>query len=172
MNGMHRAARGRVLLCSILTAGLLGGAAPLAAGELMAAKKACTNPDCQATMIPGFINGWGTSFQPPQSNVGPWVAQVFAAKGECLRLRVTAQSTDTEMVVIAASGGAYRNNNSNIAPCPACPLIKLRTGKVGGWHTVQISQKGGAPVSSTFTLSYGRYDSANPNCNSPTPPLP
>jgi len=163
-------ARRRILPSSILILALLGGAGSLAAGELMAAKSTCTTLDCQATIIPGFINGWGASFD--QANVGPWVAQVFAAKLECLRLRVTAQSVDTEMVVIAAGGNAYRNNNSNIAPCPTCPLVKFKTGNVGGWHTVQVSQKGGVPVSSAFTLSYGRYDATNPNCASPTPPVP
>jgi hypothetical protein len=97
---------------------------------------------------------------------------VFASKNECLRLRVTEQSVDTEMVVISAKGNAYRNNNSNIAPCPTCPLLSIRTGNVGGWHTVQVSQKGGMPVSASFTLSYGRYDDPNPNCASPSRPLP
>jgi hypothetical protein len=165
-------ARRRILLSSILAAALFGVTWPLAGSELMAQKRACTNADCQASVIPGFINGWGTSFDPPQANVAPWVGQVFAAKSECLRLRVTSQGADTEMVVIAASAIAYRSNNSNIAPCPTCPLIKFKTGGVGGWHTVQISQKGGSPVSASFTLSYGRYDNSNPNCNSPTPPVP
>jgi hypothetical protein len=174
MNGLRRTAaeRWRILLPTILTLGLLGTEPLAAAGELMAEKATCTNPDCGASVIPGFINGWGATFNPPQANVGPWVAQVFAAKGECLRLRVTAQSTDTEMVVLAANGNAYRNNNSNIAPCPTCPLISFKTGSEGGWHTVHVSQKGGMPVSASFTLSYARYDNANPNCAQQTPPVP
>src|SRR5262245_10104274 len=121
-------ARRGILLSSILASALLGVPWPLAGSELMAAKRTCTTADCQATVIPGFLNGWGTSFEPPQANVGPWVGQVFAARGECLRLRVTLQSVDTEMVVIAASATAYRNDNSNIGPCPNCPLIKFKTG--------------------------------------------
>src|SRR5262245_44617163 len=93
MNGMRRAAgtRRRLISSSILILTLLGGAGPLVAGERMAEQRTCTTPDCQATIIPGFVNGWGTTFEPPQSNVGPWVVQVFAARRECLRLRVTAQ---------------------------------------------------------------------------------
>jgi hypothetical protein len=90
-----------------------------------------------------------------------------------LRLRVTAQGAiNTEMVVISAVGKAYRNDNSGVAPCSTCPLIKFRTGAVGGWHTVQISQTSGQTVSGAFTLSYGRYNATNPNCTSPTPPVP
>jgi hypothetical protein len=172
MNGMEplTAKCRRISRLCVVTIALLGGAGPATAGELMADLNTCTTLDCNATTIPGFVNGWTAG---GNLNTGPWVGQVFAAANECLRLRVTAQgSLNTEMVVIAASGNFYRNDNSGIAPCANCPLIKFRTGSVGGWHTVQISQASGTSASGAFKLSYGRYNNANPNCASPTPPVP
>jgi hypothetical protein len=153
----------------VLMMAVLGATGPAAAAELRAPLKTCTGLDCQATVIPGFINGWTAG---GNLNVAPWVAQVFAARHECLRLHVTSQAVDTELVVIAASGKAYRNNSGNVAPCPTCPLVKFATGSVGGWHTVQVSQAAGAVVNASFTLAYGRYDAGNPNCATPTQPVP
>jgi hypothetical protein len=170
MIGMQAAAKLRRTsqLCALIAL-LLGGPSPAMAGELMPELNTCTAPDCGATVIRGFVNGFTQTGFP---NVAPWVVQIFAARNECLRLRVIEQATDTELIVVAASLKAYRNDNGKVAPCPKCPLVKLRTGGVGGWHTVQVNQAEGAVVGSAFKLSFGRYNKDNPNCSPPTKPVP
>jgi hypothetical protein len=159
----------RLLRNAVAVLAVLGMVVPAAAGEFRAPLRTCTGLDCQATIIPGFINGWSAG---GHLNVGPWVAQVFAANHECLRLRVLSHGVDTELVVVAASGKAYRNNDAGVGTCPDCPLVAFRTGRLGGWHTVHVSQAAGNVVSASFTLAYGRYDADNPNCGTPTRPLP
>lgn len=100
----------------------------------------------------------------------PFVAQIFAMPSECVRIEVTEQQTNLEMVLISPSGTIWRDDDSGQG---FEPLIKAATaGGPDGWYTLQVSHFGGnAPFGSyDFTLRYGRYNSGNPNCAGPTTP--
>jgi hypothetical protein len=145
------------------------------AAELNTPRRTCTTADCQATIIAGRLNKsdrcCGFDNKPL-----PWVVQLYANKGECLRLHVTAQApnTDTELVAIApGTQRAWRNDNSGIAACTTCPLLKIRTNvNEEGWFLVQVNSNTGAPINGGFSLAYARYAATNPNCAAPTPQLP
>jgi hypothetical protein len=118
----------------------------------------CVRRNCDAVEFGGSVPGF-------LSTPMPWVIQVFAAAGECLRLEVTSQEADLEMRVVAPDGGhTWLNDDSTLAPCPLCPLIAFNTRQRQGWFTVHIGEFGGASVQAHFTLAYGRYNRNNPNC--------
>jgi hypothetical protein len=132
----------------------------------------CAGINCSSVRIDGVVR---QSF----GEVHPWVIEIFAFAGKCLRADVTAQGADLQAVLIAPDGTVYRNDDSGVAPCPLCPLIKVdpTPGLVPtdpfrnrGWYTLQIAPFGGAAVDVNFTLLYGHYPQGNPNCASPTLP--
>jgi hypothetical protein len=123
----------------------------------------CSAPDCSAAFIAGEA----------QRNE-PWVWQVSATAGECLRVHVTTAATDLEMALVSsdpakAAGGvnfvwANDNNGSDNKP-----LIKVDPVPVSGLYVVVVAAKG-TTASSPFVLRYGRYQSGNSNCAGPTQP--
>jgi len=158
-----------------ILATLLLSAFAASAAELNTPLRTCTTADCQATILLGRLNKsdrcCGFANLPM-----PWVVQLYANKNECLRLHVTAQATGTNTELVAIAPGtqrAWRNDNSNIAACTTCPLLKIKTGtNEEGWFLVQVNQNNGVAVNGGFTLRYSRYAATNPNCTAPTPPLP
>jgi hypothetical protein len=98
-----------------------------------------------------------------------WVGQFFANTNECLRVAVTSQGTDLETVVISPNGTFYRNDDSGLAACPLCPVVKVQPA-INGWYTVSIGSFNGTPTFANFHVAYGRYNNGNPNCASPTTP--
>jgi hypothetical protein len=126
-------------------------------------KDTCTTINCNAATYTGTYEG---TFD---GNAQPFILQIFAQRNECVRLAVTQQQNDLEMVLISPNGAVWRNDNSGGTPNP---LIKARTGSSpDGWYTLQISQFNGLSSNTgfDFTLKYGRYNADNLNCNSPTP---
>ncbi|MFA5354344.1 MAG: hypothetical protein WC291_08945 [Thermodesulfovibrionales bacterium] len=115
----------------------------------------CTANNCSSIRLPGTV----MSFSP---SAGNWVANVFAAPNECLRLDVTLEGADLEMVVIAPNGTVYRNDDRTATDNR--PLVKIPSAPNDGWYTVHIAQFNGAPVNADFILLYGRYRAGNPNC--------
>src|SRR5688572_23123717 len=79
------------------------------------------------------IGGTVFSFGP---SARPWVAQVFAAANECLRLDVTTQFTDLEIVAVAPNGSVFRNDDR--AAGDNRPLVNIRPTPNNGWYTVSI----------------------------------
>jgi hypothetical protein len=159
------------LMASLLSLAFLPGFSALAA-ELSTPLQSCTTPDCGATLLLGRLNKsdrcCGFSNLPL-----PWVVQLFAGKQECLRLRVTSQKANSELVAIApGTRHAWRNDSSALTPCPTCPLLKIHTGNDAGWFLVQVNPSRGVPGDAEFTLSYARYAADNPNCAQPTRALP
>jgi hypothetical protein len=155
----------------VLIGTALAFAGQCAAAELKTPLQQCTQPDCGATVIVGRIN---RSDAEGIANLQiPWAAQIFALKNECLRLRVTAQTSDTELVVVApGTQRAWRSDGSG-GDCPTCPLLKIRTfNNESGWFLVQVNETSGGAVNGDFTLKFARYAASNPNCNSPSTPLP
>jgi hypothetical protein len=150
---------------------LFSFAAP--AAELKAPLQTCTTADCGATVLVGRINKSDRCCG--FANLGlPWVAQLYAGKNECLRIHVTAQAENTELVAVAPkSQRAWRNDTSGLAACPNCPLLKIRTlASEQGWFLIQVNQAAGAALDGEFTLTYARYAALNPNCSPATPALP
>lgn len=140
---------------SLVMAGALITASPAWAGsQIEDTTSACTGINCGAMALRGVV----------QTNE-PFVIQVFAAEGECLRLDIDSQTQDLTMLVAFPSvnfgsisddrdfeGGDYR------------PLIQLDPLPWTGWYTVAVSYWDLANTSGKFILKYGRYPTGNPNC--------
>jgi hypothetical protein len=126
----------------------------------------CTGINCSSVRIDGAVRQINGESR-------PWVIEIFANPGTCLRADVTAQGADLEAVLIAPNGDVYRNDDSGATTCFLCPLIKVdqTPGPERGWYTLQIAHYFGIPVDANFTLLYGLYPTGNPNCASPTPPF-
>jgi hypothetical protein len=123
----------------------------------------CAQENCGAVTI-------GGSVLRHDSNILPWVAQIVAREGECLRIEVTRQgNADLEAVLIAPNGAVFRNDN--ISAENTLPRIKVDPAPRTGWYTLQLSQENGAPVIADFTLVFGRYNGNNMNCKPPTLPV-
>ena len=103
------------------------------------------------------------------SGAHPWVAQIQAPAGRCLRLDVTSQTTDLGMQVAAPNTfTAWRNDDRVIGDLR--PLVKIFSTPFTGWYTVSIVRFDGQPVSGSFTLAFAHYPVGNPNCSQPTTP--
>ncbi len=118
----------------------------------------CTTTNCGAVILDGSIVA-----RSPQA--ASWVAELYGNAG-CMRIAVTqASGNDTELVVVAPNGTVYRDDDGGGF---SNPLIKI-TNAVNGWYTVRLAHWAGSPISTNFTLAYGRYSSStNPNCSSPS----
>jgi hypothetical protein len=125
----------------------------------------CTGINCSSVRVDGVVR---EAF----GEVHPWVIELFANPGQCLRVAVTAEGADLEAVVIAPNGTVYRNDDGGVAACPLCPVVKVNPtpGPARGFYTVQIAHWLGNPVTANFTLLYGLYNAGNPNCAPATPP--
>ena len=95
----------------------------------------------------------------------PWTAEVRATSGRCLRLDVTSQTDDLEIVAVAPDGRIYRNDDSN----GLRPLVKINP-TATGFYTVQIANWSGSVSESSFQLALGVYNLNNPNCGAATAP--
>ena len=152
------------LSIAAIPAALLLTAAPVAATEIFDnTPNSCTTDDCSSLLLPMTVTN-------PGGNGHPSVVEVYGRAGECVRLRVVAQSADLEVTAVATDGTTFRNDDSGLAPCPLCSLVKFIAPDTG-WHTVQTSHFAGNAVYSDYRLLYGRYTGAgNPNCANPTTP--
>jgi hypothetical protein len=137
------------------------------AAELSTVRQTCTTANCGATVLYGRLNKSDRCCGFDNLTL-PWIVQVYAAAGECLRLHVTQKTGNVELVAIApGSHRAWRNGAA------AGPLLKIRTAQgEAGWFLVQVNDAAGDPRDSNFTLRYARYAATNPNCNAPSAPLP
>jgi hypothetical protein len=124
----------------------------------------CTTFACQTIGLHGTLFSFGPS-------ADQWTINVFAAPNECLLVAVTAEFADLEMVVRAPNGQVFRNDDSFLAACTRCPIVKINNTPNNGWYAVSISSFTGAAVEGNFTFRYGRYNLNNPNCAGPTPPF-
>jgi hypothetical protein len=98
-------------------------------------------------------------------NRDPWVAQVFSAGNECLRLAVTAQGADLEATLVSPSGQVWQDDDGNTS---LRPLIKART-TLRGWYPLTLHSWSGALINVDFTLVIRRLATTDPLCNPPTP---
>lgn len=116
---------------------------------------ACETINCGAMTLPGDVR-----------KQVPFVIQVFAAKGECLRIDVTAASDDLAMNVTSPDP-YYSYFNDDRVEGDSRPLITVDPVDGTGWHTIIINHWDAAEVSASFTLRYGRYPTGNVNCPPP-----
>jgi hypothetical protein len=123
----------------------------------------CTTLTCQSSTFRGTYENINGLQQ-------PFIAQLFAQPNECVRIEVTSQQTDLEMVLVSPDGTFWRDDNGGEGQEP---LIKAVTaGEPDGWYTLQISHfaANGPSGGSDFTFRYGRYNPDNPNCSGATTP--
>jgi hypothetical protein len=127
-------------------------------------RSTCTTINCSSETIAGYTTNGNFGGGPYPT---PWVGVIGPSGGECLRIETTQQNADLEIVVVAADGRVFSNDDgagSNLSLVKIAPTIR-------GPYTVQVSQFAGAPVSADFVLRYGVYlPATNPNCANPTPP--
>ena len=112
----------------------------------------------------------GTTLAGAGGAAHPWVAQIQAPAGRCLRLHVTAQATDLGMQVAAPHFNIAWRNDDGGGGCFLCPLVKIANTPENGWYTVSINHFTGNAVNANFTLRYAYYPVGNPNCAAPTIP--
>lgn len=151
----------RVWLSLLLAVLVLVGGGPAAATNMFSeAPLSCSYPNCNSLKIKGTVL--------LSSNFAvPWVAQIAARQGECLRIDVIAQGTDLEAVLIAPDGNrTWRNDNRSTSDLK--PLIMTYGVPQNGWYTLQLSHAAGAPANADFTLFFGRYP-VNDQLNCPLP---
>ena len=146
----------------VLGVALMGGTAW--ATNMFGPLNTCTGINCGARVIQGTVTQFGPTAQ-------PWVAEIFADPGRCMRLAVTTEGVDLETVVRAPNGQVFRNDDGFIGGCGLCPVVKIANTPNNGWYTVSIGQFAGAAASANFTLAYSLYNLGNPNCAGATAPV-
>jgi len=95
----------------------------------------------------------------------PFVIQVFARAGECLRLDVSTQSEDTALIIVAPT---VLDAGSSDDVVDTRPIFALDPVPATGWYTIGISYFDYDPRIARFTLEYGRYNGGNLNCSQAT----
>lgn len=146
----------------VLGVALMGGTAW--ATNMFAPGATCTTLNCGARLIQGTVTQLS-------GNAQPWVAEVFAPAGRCLRVAVTAQEADLETVVRAPDGALFRNDDGFVSPCGNCPVVKIASTPNNGWYTVSVSHFFGSPVNANFSMRFNNYPVGNINCANPTIPV-
>lgn len=137
-----------------LVAALLTANAAWAGSVFEDAPSACTAINCGAMSIRGIH----------QANE-PFVIQVFAAEGECLRLDVDSQTQDTALLLAGPTVlDAYVADDRDDLGGDFRPLMLYDPIPATGWYTVAVSYWDFGPLVSKFVLKYGRYPGGNPNC--------
>ena len=137
-----------------LTGALLGAQAAWAGSVLEDVLNACSTINCAATTVRGVHQARE-----------PFVIQLFAAEGECLRLDVTEQSQDLAMLISSPSVNlAGINDDRDFNNGDFRPLITIDPVPATGWYTVVVSHFDLVATVGKFTLKYGRYATGNANC--------
>ena len=138
----------------ILSSALLTSTAAWAGAQYESVLSSCTAINCSGMTIRGI----------QQSNE-PFIIQVFAREGECMRLDVRTQTEDTGLLLIAPAvfDYLYVDDVEDFRPILGVDPIPQT-----GWYTVAISYFDYDNRISRFTLDYGRYPGGNPNCSQAT----
>ena len=151
----------RIPVLLILFCGLAAGLAvtdAVAGPQIWAPLSTCTTANCGSRVMNG------TYQQDSLNNSNPFIMQVFAYAGECVRIDVTTQNTDLEAVLVSPNGILYRNDD-RVPGSDLRPLLKVAPTTVRGWYTLQISRFNGGQPAADFIVAYGRYNLGNFNCS-------
>ncbi len=108
----------------------------------------------------------GTVETNASQNRDPFVAQVFTAGNECMRIAVTSQGQDLEATLISPSGTIWQDDDSGGLNRP---LIKAVT-NVRGWYPLTLSHWSGASVNADFTMTVQRAATTSSLCAPATTP--
>lgn len=100
------------------------------------------------------------------NNRDPFVAQVFSAGNECLRIAVVSQGADMEATLVSPSGRTWQDDDGNGA---LRPLLKSIT-DVRGWYPLVVSHFAGTAVNADFSMDVQRLPSNSASCANPTQP--
>jgi hypothetical protein len=108
----------------------------------------------------------GTVETNASNNRDPFVAQVFTAGAECLRIAVVSQGTDLKATLVSPTGRIWQDDdgNGNLRP-----LIKAIT-DVRGWYPLVLAHFAGNSVNADFTIDITRVPSNSPLCSPVTAP--
>src|SRR5690348_59180 len=80
----------------------------------------CTGINCSSVLLGGVVNAFANT---PKA----WTAEIRATAGRCLRLDVTQQQADLEIVAVAPNGSIYRNDDTN----GLLPVVKINNTQTG-----------------------------------------
>jgi len=138
-----------------MIAAALISASPARAGSVVEAFAAtCTGINCAGLTIRGV-----------HQRTEPFLLQVFASEGECLRLDVDGQSDDAAMLLATPSVNyGVVSDDRDFDGGDLRPLILVDPVPWTGWYTVAVSYFDLGNQRVKFNLKYGRYPSGNPNC--------
>jgi hypothetical protein len=139
------------VLWGIVMATLTSGMAS-AGSQIESLVSACSTINCAGQTILGT-----------HQSTEPFVTQIFARAGECLRLDVSQQSADTALRVVGPTVNVTFGNNNRKAS-DTRPLLRLDELVATGWYTVLVSFQGAGSTLVRFRLDYGRYPGGNANC--------
>jgi hypothetical protein len=150
---------------AVLGAGLMASA-PAAATQVFDPFNTSLGINSNATLLSGTITG-----RPGVGgfNAEAWTVEVFAFRGECLRLDVlSASAGDLALGVASPSPLVYfRDDDGGIG---VNPLVKINA-PFTGWYSVNLgSFNAQQNLYSDFTIAIGRYNGGNPNCAGATAP--
>ena len=112
------------------------------------------------------INCAGETIRGTHQATEPFVSQVFARAGECLRFDVSDETADTALRVVGPTVNVTFGNNNREAG-DTRPLLRLNNLAATGWYTVLVSLQSGGNTVVRFKLDYGRYPGGNANCTGP-----
>ena len=138
----------------VIASALLTTTAAWAGAQYESTLSSCTTINCSGMTIRGI-----------QQSAEPFIIQVFARAGECMRLDVSSQTEDTAILLVAPTvdeTGFVDDADG------ARPIFGLDPVPHTGWYTVAISYFIFDERISRFTLEYGRYPGGNLNCSQAT----
>jgi hypothetical protein len=139
-----------------ISATLLTGTAAWAGSQIDSRVSPCTGTNCA-----------GETIRVTHQAKEPFVSQLFARAGECLRLDVTEQSGDTALFVVAPVAGQGASSSDREAGVDLRPLLLLDNLPWTGWYTVVIGFQGEGNTVVRARLDFGRYPGGNANCQPP-----
>ena len=138
--------------CGVIGSVLVATGVAWAGSQIESRISSCTSINCAGETIRGT-----------HQTTEPFVTQIFARAGECLRLDVTQESEDTALRVVGPTVNVTFGNNNREAG-DTRPLLRLDDLAATGWYTVLVSRQGAGNEVVRFRLDYGRYPGGNPNC--------
>jgi hypothetical protein len=152
------------------------------AGALLATSTAWAGPQLESTRSTcGAVNCAGMTIRGIHQPSEPFVVQIYAREGECLRLDVREQTEDLAMFVLGPTVW-IQGISDDRAEGDVRPLIVQDPMPATGWYTVVISHFDVVTIAGRFVLDYGRYPTGNINCQegaitgaqmlSPSTPVP
>ena len=143
-------------LCLGISAAVLATTAAWAGSQIESRLSACTATNCA-----------GETIRVTHQATEPFVSQLYARTGECLRLDVTQQSANTAIFVVAPRGNAGATSTDRDPGVDERPLLMLDNLPWTGWYTVIVGFEGAGNTVVRARLDYGRYPGGNANCQPP-----